>query len=200
MPGDDTRRDPAEPAAPEPATPEPADRALWQFSRMIDASPDDAERILDLAGFADGCLDPDEAERVAEWLAEDPIASGDVAAARALGARAEPLEPAPDPVVARALALVARVQERSAAVPFPVEPFTAGRRGRPTLHRMASWGSLAAAMVVASWLGFTLGMDASLSLSQAGAQRGQGGEDGFLREMLDPSTGFIRDLTEGNRT
>ena len=200
MQEDDIRRDPTEPAAPELA-----DRALWQFSRMIDASPDDAGRILDLAGFADRCLDPDDEERVAEWLAGDPIASGDVAAARALGARAEPLEPAPDPVVARARALVERIKERSTVVPFPVVPFPvvpfpAGRRDRPTLHRMASWGSLAAAMAVASWLGFTLGMDTSLSLSQAGAQRGQGGEDGFLREMLDPSTGFIRDLTEGNRT
>ncbi len=182
MPGDDTRREP-------PA--ELPDRALWQRSRVIDASPDDAERLLDLAGFADGCLDPDDQERVAEWLAADPIASGDVAAARTFGAEADKLEPAPEPVVARACALVESAKQRSSVVPFPGD-----RRDRPTLYRVASWGSLAAAMAVASWLGFTLGMDTSLSLTQ----RGQGGEDGFLREMLDPSTGFSRDLTEGNRT
>ena len=65
---------------------------------------------------------------------------------------------------------------------------------------MARWGSLAAAMAVASWLGFTLGADTSLSLGQAGARTGQAGEDGFLRELLDPSTGFMRDLTEGSQT
>ena len=61
---------------------------------------------------------------------------------------------------------------------------------------MARWGSLVAAMAVASWLGFTLGIDTSLSV----AQIRQTGEDGFLREMLDPSTGFMRDLTEGAQT
>ena len=61
---------------------------------------------------------------------------------------------------------------------------------------MAGWGSLVAAMAVASWLGFTLGMDTSRSY----AQIRQGGEEGFLREFLDPSAGFMRDLTEGTRT
>src|SRR5471030_2924566 len=97
MRGDDTRR---EPAADLP------DRALWQRSRVTDASEDDSERALDLAGFTDGYLDPDDQERVAEWLAGDPLAAGDVAAARALAARVEPLAAAPDPVIARACVLV----------------------------------------------------------------------------------------------
>jgi anti-sigma factor RsiW len=167
------------------------DPALWQRSRMTDAAEDDAERILDLAGFADGRLDPDDRERVAEWLAGDPIAAGDVAAARALAAQTGKLEPTPEPVVARASIFVDSNEQRSNVIRFP-----AIRHDRPTLRRIASWGSFAAAMAVASWLGFTLGMDTSLSF----VQRGQPGEDGFFSEMLDTSPGFMRDLSEGNQT
>lgn len=185
MRGDETGRE-SSAALPDPA--------LWRRSRATDAAEDDAERLLDLAGFADGNLDPDDRERVAERLAGDPIAAGDVVAARRLAAQADRLEPAPEPVIARASLLVGSKKRRSNVVRFP-----AIRRDWPALHRIASWGSFAAAMAVASWLGFTLGMDTSLSLSQ-GAQRGQPGEDGFFSEMLDTSPGFMRDLGEGNQT
>jgi len=159
---------------------------------MIDAAEDDAERYLDLAGYVGGRLDPDDRERVAEWLAGDPVAADDVAAARALTAVGERPEAAPEPVIARACALVdGSAEQGDTVIPFPL-----GRRDRPRLRNMASWGSLVAAMAVASWLGFTLGMDTSLSL----APFGQAGEDGFLHELLDPSTGFLRDLTEGPQT
>ena len=145
--------------------------------------------ILDLAGYADGRLDPDDRERVAEWLAGDPLAAGDVAAACALAEIAGRAEAVPETIIARASALVGEsTPQRDRVIPFPPS-----RRNRPRLRGMARWGSLVAAMAVASWLGFTLGMDTSLSFGQAG-------EDGFLREMLDPSTGFMRDLTEGAQT
>ena len=64
------------------------DAALWRRARMVDMTMDDGERALDLAGFADLRLDADDRERVAEWLAGDPIAAGDVAAARILTAMA----------------------------------------------------------------------------------------------------------------
>ena len=180
MRGDDTRGEP-------PA--DPADRALWQRSRTTDASEDESEHALDLAGFADWCLDPDDQERVAEWLAGDPVAAGDIAAARALATRAEQLEAAPGAVIARACALVGGgAPQHGTIVPFPI-----GRRDRSRLRGMAGWGSLVAATAVASWLGFTLGMDTSLSFGPAG-------EDGFLSEMLDPGAGFMRELTEGNQT
>jgi anti-sigma factor RsiW len=168
------------------------DAALWRHSRVTDMAEDEAERFLDLAGFADGRLDPDDRERVAERLAGDPIAAGDVAAACALAEAAGRLEAPPDTIIARAAALVDESKpQRDRVIPFPPSG-----RNRPRLPGMARWGSLVAAMAVASWLGFTLGMDTSLSF----AQFGQGGEDGFLRELLDPSTGFMRDLTEGAQT
>jgi anti-sigma factor RsiW len=175
-----------------------SDAALWRRSRITDAAENDVERYLDLAGFVDGLLDPDERERVAERLAGDPVAAADVAAARVAADRAAPPTAVPETVIARACALVGGNEPRHAVV----IPFLPPRR--PRLRSMAGWGSLVAAMVVASWLGFTLGVDTSLSFTQAGTQAGtqvgQAGEDGFLRELLDPANGFMRDLSEGSQT
>jgi anti-sigma factor RsiW len=162
-----------------------SDAALWRCSRLSDIVEDEAERYLDLAGFADGRLDPDDRERVAEWLAGDPVAADDVAAARVLPTPAA----LPQVAIARACALVAGNQpDRDTVIPFPLS-----RRYRPLLHSMARWGSLAAAMAVASWLGFALGIDTSVSFAQVR----QTGEDTYLGELLDPSTDL---LTEGTQT
>jgi anti-sigma factor RsiW len=168
-----------------------ADLALWRRSQIAEITEDEAERFLDLAGFADGRLDPDDGERIAEWLAGDPVAASDAAAARALAHNAEAM---PEQAIARAAALVGG--GGGGPQPAAIIPFPFGRRNRPRLQGMAGWGSLVAAMAVASWLGFTLGVDTSLSFSQIR----QGSEDSFLREFLDPSPGFMRDLTEGPQT
>lgn len=164
------------------------DDALWQRSRMVDAIEDDATRFLDLAGFADGALDADDHERVAEWVGKDPDAAGDVAAARA-AARADHSVPVPEPVMARACALVASHEPRGGSV-IPLRPRL---RTMPALRLAASWGSLAAAMAVVGWLGFNLGMDTSLSVAAVG----QPSDEGFLQELVDPSSGFLRELNEG---
>lgn len=167
------------------------DGALWRRSRATDAAEDEAARFLDLAGFADGRLDADDAERIADWLARDPLTASDVAAARAVAAAGQ-LDPAPEAVVARAIALVGGGVVRPAEViPFPLR-----QRQPARLPGMARWGSLVAAMAVASWLGFTLGVDTSRSLTQIG----QVGDHGFLHELLDPSTAAMPDLTEGTQT
>ena len=169
-----------------------SEAALWRRSCLTEAAENDAERYLDLAGFVDGRLDPDERERVAAWLAVDATAAGDVAAAHAVARTAEDPPAAPDSIIARAVLLVGRREpQRGEVIPFP-----ARQPDRPRLHRMAGWGSLAAAMAVASWLGFTLGVDTSLSFTQAV----RGGEDGILSDLLDPSVGFVRDLTGGRAT
>jgi len=166
-----------------------SDRALWQRSRLTDATEDEAARLLDIAAFADGRLDEDEAERVAARLTGDAAATGDVAVARRL-AQDEPPE-APAQVVARALALVppAGVAE--------IIPFAPRMPPQPRLQLVARWGSLAAAVAVAGWLGFALGMDTSLMLAQP---RLGGGEDGFLHELIDPAPSFLRDLGDGAQT
>jgi Spy/CpxP family protein refolding chaperone len=131
------------------------DRALWQRSRAVETSEDEAERLLDLAGFVDARLDDDERERVAARLALDTDAAADVAAARELAAIAA--LPAPAAVVMRATALVGgeiiafRPRHRVAVV-----------------WQGAGWGSLAAAIVLASWIGFDLGSTASAAFANMG--------------------------------
>src|SRR5258707_4431643 len=77
-----------------------SDRALWQRSATAETVEDEGERFLDLAGFADGRLDPDESERVAERLARDADIAADVAAAPGLAARRAAPATAPAPIVA----------------------------------------------------------------------------------------------------
>lgn len=184
----------------EMSTPEnfASDRALWRYCRAANAPMDEAARFLDLAAFADGLLDEDERDRLAAVLGGDPDAAADVMAARLLSLRGDAatadLKPDMAKIIARAGALVADTgAEPGRVLPFPVPP------PRPALHRFAQWGSLAAAIVVASWLGFSMGRVASLTLI-APAQTSQIGEASFLPELLDPSTGFLRDLVEGQQT
>ncbi|HXO91540.1 MAG TPA: hypothetical protein VN849_12210 [Stellaceae bacterium] len=166
-------------------------RALWQRSCRTDAPEDEAARLLDLAAFADGRLETDERDRVAAVLAADPTAAADVAAARALaGGIAEPPDGL-DRVIARACAIL----PDNSAAKGEVLAFRSPRRHRSIVHGLTRWGSLAAAIAMASWLGFAMGSDTSLALSQSGAAS----DASFLPELLDPGTGFLRDLSEGLR-
>jgi hypothetical protein len=58
-----------------------SDREIWRQARDMPAPEDEGERFLALASFAEGCADADEEALVAEWLAQDPELSGDIAAA-----------------------------------------------------------------------------------------------------------------------
>ena len=118
-----------------------ADRILWQRSQSIDAVEDEGARYLDLAAFAEGRLDPDERERVAEWLRSRPDAAGDIAAARALASAAAPGYLS-ETAVARACALVGG---GAASRPGSVIAFRARAGRRPVLASITQWGSLAAA-------------------------------------------------------
>lgn len=167
--------------------------ALWRRSRATTALRDESEVLLDLAGFAENRLDPEDQARVAELLAGNPDFAADVAAARELATAAAP-EAAPEAVIARAVALVG--DEASGVVISLAERRHAGR-----LPGLARWASLVAAVAVASWLGFTLGVDTSQSFVQPGTQiSAPAADDGVLRDLLDPSAGFLRDLTGGTQT
>ena len=169
-----------------------AERALWRRGATAETAEDAAERFLDLAGFADGRLDPDEHERVAERLARDAVLAADVAAARALADPNMAGDAVPASVIVRACALV---EDRPTAAAWVI-PFPRHYRPQSTLTGVARWAGLAAALVVASWLGFDLGSTTSAAFGP-GAQPA---EDSLVRDMLEPSTGFVRDLTEGLRT
>jgi hypothetical protein len=91
-------------------------------------------------------------------------------------------------VIARAVALVPAAETATNVVPF-------ARPARPLLigHPIMRWGSLAAALLLASWLGFALGSDASFALSQ----RARPGDEGYFSEWLDPTVGTLTNLTDG---
>ena len=166
------------------------DRALWRRSCRTEAPEDDVARFLDLAAFADGLLEPDEHDRVAAFLARDPATADDVAAARKIdGGAVEP--PARlERIVTRACA--AFPGETNARVVTFVRP--PGRHR--ILHGVAQWGSLAAAIAMAGWLGFAMGSDASRTLSDPVSS----GDASVLPELFDPGSGFLRDLGEVLRT
>jgi anti-sigma factor RsiW len=167
-----------------------SDRGLWQRCRTADAPEDETARFLDLAAFTDGTLDTDDRDRVAAWLASDPEAAADVQAARALDVANQP-SAAHEHIIARAAALVPDGDSALGRV-VPLVP----RPGRRFVHVFAQWGSLAAAMVVAGWLGFSMGSDASLALSD----HQPSSDTGLLPEVFDPASGLLRDLGEGLRT
>jgi hypothetical protein len=170
------------------------DRELWLLSRDADAPEDEAARLLDLAAFADGALDEDDGERIAAWLAAHPDEMSDVAAARALAVAplaAAPLADAPAEVIARASA----AHPSLAPAPAEIVTFPAVHRQAANWNGLARWGSLAAAVVVAGWLGFNLGIEAWSDYSQIGQ-----GRDDPMRELLDPSAGVIRDLTDSTQS
>ena len=175
---------------PEQAPNRTEDRRLWQRCRTMDAEEDEATRFLDLAAYADGLLDIEEQERVAALLTADPEAAADVRAAQAL-AGAERTRAGLERVVARAISILPDTD----AVSGKVVPF-APWRGRRLLQISAQWGSLAAAIALAGWLGFAMGSDTSLALRDTR----QPSAAGLLPELFDPGTVLLRDLGEGPRT
>lgn len=172
--------------------PNSSDKAIWQYCQITDIEPDEVERLLDLAGFVDARLDPDEHDRVAALLMADIETAGDIAAARALAAASHPH--ADEAAIARAVALVAAPAETGAATRGAVIPFRR-RAAQPvrSVFLIARWGSLAAAVVMASWLGFSLGSDASVALSQIH----QPADESFVGDIVDPSGGVLRSISDG---
>ena len=167
-----------------------SNRALWRRSCLTDATEDEVSRFLDLAAFADGLLEPDESDRITALLAANPVTKDDVAAARGSGVGPDELPETLERIVARAGAILPS-EPTSRVVAFTPPP-----RRRRILHGVAQWGSLAAAMVLASWLGFAMGSDASRALSAPVPSS----DASFLPELFDPGSGFLRDLGEGLRT
>lgn len=168
-------------------TPSP-DYDLWRTSRETDAPDDEAARFLDLAAFAEDRLDEDDRERVSALIDGHSEVMADVAAARLLVGTA--VAEAPTEVIVRACAAHPVPSAAARILPFP-------RFGREAANwnGVTRWAGLAAAVVVAGWLGFNLGIETWTDYSQISRP----GDDG-TREVLDPATSFMRDLTEASRT
>jgi hypothetical protein len=164
------------------------DRSLWRRCQEIEAPSDEAERLLELAALADNRLDDDDdTARIAALIADDADLMQDVAAARAL-ADATMLA-ADESVVARAEALVGEDRPEAVLIAFPVHQTIV----RPW-YSAATWSGLAAAIVIAGWLGFDLGSGLS-NIPPFGHSPG----DVAASELLDPGPVLLRDFTENSQ-
>ncbi|HEU0217165.1 MAG TPA: hypothetical protein VFQ90_10920 [Stellaceae bacterium] len=164
-----------------------SDRDVWRRSQQTDASRDEAEYLLDLAAFADNRLDPDEAARVEALIAQDAGAAGDVAATRVLAGTA--ISAADPAIITCAEALVGEGRPDAVLIAFPM----ARPASRPW-YSAARWSGLAAAMVVAGWLGFDLGSGLFASPVLGGST-----VDLTANELFDAAPLMVRDLTESSR-
>lgn len=164
------------------------DRDVWRRSQEIDAPTDAAERLLDLAAFADNQLDDDDTARVAALVASDADAAGDVAAARLLADAT--MEAAGPAIIARAAALADGQHIEADVIAFPTR-FAV----RPWFSA-ASWSGLAAAVILAGWLGFNLGSSGLPGVSPAGHMT----DEVSAGELFDPAPPLIlRDFTENSQ-
>lgn len=161
------------------------DREVWERSQRTEITPAETERFLDLAGYVDRWLDEDERARVAALIARDPTAAADAAGAQAL--RATMMPSVSDTMIARAVALADAPAPCGEVVPLPT-----ARAARRTWRGAASWSSLAAAILLASWLGFNLGSDLP-GVTTAGRAY----NDVSASELLDPTPLMLREFTDG---
>jgi hypothetical protein len=143
---------------------------------------------MDLAAFADHRLADDETGRSAALIARDPDAIEDILVAR--GA----VDPGPaavdERIITRAVALV----PGNSSVGALVIAFPQRRAAVNPWRAAASWSGLAAAMVLAGWLGFDLGsgLPNAPSLSR--------GEAASASELTDSALPLVRDFVEGWQT
>jgi anti-sigma factor RsiW len=142
---------------------------------------------MDLAAFADNRLDPDEAARVEALIVGDAAAAADVAATRMLAGTA--IAAADPAMIGRAEALVGEGKPEAVLIAFPAS----GPAMRPWFSA-ASWSGLAAAMVVAGWLGFNLGSGLSTSPVLGGST-----VDLTANELFDAAPLMVRDFNESSR-
>lgn len=135
------------------------DRRLWQRWRALGGTPWAAEPdALSLAAYAEGRLSEAEAEAVEAWLAVAPDGLDDIVAARAFDQR--PPHLVYEHILVNACDLV------PGAVPANVENLTLRHRW-PEWRKAIAWSSVAASLVCASLIGFSMGSDAYLSLPGA---------------------------------
>lgn len=178
--------------------PDLSDREIWRRSQETEAARDEAAHLMDLAAFAERRLDPDETARVAALVVRDADAATDIAAARAL---ADAAITAADPgVIARAEALVGQGGRPAAVFAEAGLPeavliaFPAPRPVSRPWYGAATWSGLAAAMVMAGWLGFALGSGFSTS-----PVFGRPIDDLTANELLDATPLMLRDLNESSQ-
>ena len=146
---------------------EALDRRLWRRWQALDvlasrvAEPD----ALALAAYAEGRLSEIEAEAVEAWLAAAPEGVDDIIAAREINQR--PPNLVYQHVMSNACHLVAGVDTAAAPETSPTSTNVVTLHRRlPQWRTALAWSSVAASLLCASMIGFSMGSDAYATLSQ----------------------------------
>jgi hypothetical protein len=141
---------------------EAQDRELWRRWRALGGQSRLAEpNALLLAAYAEGRLSEIEAAPVEAWLASMPEALGDLLTARR--ADREPPALVDERALDKACALV---PDGGAPAGAEILPF---RPRLPQWRTALAWSSIAASILCASLIGFSMGSDAYANLSSASA-------------------------------
>jgi anti-sigma factor RsiW len=139
-----------------------SDRELWQRWRALGTAPSVTEPdALLLAAYAEGRLNETEAEAVETWLAAEPEQVDDVVAAREINQR--PPRIVYQHVLSNACHLIPETEAESTSQGSNVVPL---RRRLPQWRTALAWSSVAASLLCASMVGFSMGSDVYASLSQ----------------------------------
>jgi len=138
---------------------ETQDRRLWQRWQALGETSRAAEPdALMLAAYAEGRLSEAEAAPVEAWLAAAPEALSDIVAARSAH-RQSPQE-VDERIRGKAAALVPGASAMASAEVLPFRP-----RRLPPLRAAIAWSGMAASILCASLVGFSMGSDAYASLA-----------------------------------
>jgi anti-sigma factor RsiW len=155
------------------------DRRLWQRWRALGEASRVAEPdALLLAAYAEGRLTEAEAEPVEAWLAAAPEVLADVIAARS--AYQHPPQLIFERMLAQASSLVPGAAAPASAEIVPFRP-----QRRPQWRTALAWSSIAASLLCASLIGFSMGSDAYANLP--GTQTVDTSADGLPAPSLDSS-------------
>jgi anti-sigma factor RsiW len=160
---------------------EAQDRRLWQRWQALGEKSRVAEPdAMQIAAYAEGRLTEAEAEPVEAWLAATPWALRDVVAARST------YQHPPRAIYERILDKASTLVPSDAAPAAPqILPFRPKLQPRlPQWRTALAWSSVAASLLCASLVGFSMGSDAYASLS--GTQSVDGATaDGLTAPSLD---------------
>lgn len=139
------------------------DRRLWQrWQALREKSRVVEPNALLLAAYAEGRLSEAEAEPVEAWLAATPEALGDITDARST------YQHHPQDVYQRILGTACALVPGGAAAAASAEilPFRPRLpRHLPQWRTALAWSSIAASLLCASLIGFSMGSDAYMNLA-----------------------------------
>jgi anti-sigma factor RsiW len=141
------------------------DWELWRRWQALGDAPRAGEPdALSLAAYAEGRLSETEAEAVEAWLAAEPEALDDIIVAREINQH--PPHLVYQHILGNACNLVAGDDTAAETLTTPMTTNVVPLRRLPQWRAALAWSSIAASLLCASLVGFSMGSDAYAGYSQ----------------------------------